>query len=77
MRSDLPNIASRRFKIPLAVLFKTAYDYCEVRKHPSNKRQEFDEFLHTKECPDCVFDFSLDLLAGITTFKYEEEEIGL
>lgn len=75
MKSDLPIIASKRFKIPLAILFKVAYDYGEVRKHPTNKRNAFDHFVNTGNCPQFVIDFALDLLAGRVKYTFKRTEL--
>lgn len=66
-------MAARRFGVPLAFIFKAGYDYGEVRKHPKNKSEAFGHYINTRECPTCVFDFALDLLAGRTTMKKPEE----
>ena len=75
MHTTLPTVASKVCKIPLAVLFKVAYDYAEERKHPTNKREDFEEYLRTRQCSQVVFDFSLDLLAG--RVKYNPKEMTL
>ena len=62
---SLLRLASARFSIHPALIFKLALDREEVRMHPQNARELYEDCAIGDSYPTSVEDFALDVLAGI------------
>jgi hypothetical protein len=61
---SLVAIASLRLNIHSALIFKAGLDRAEVRLHPQNARELYEECALSDVYPTIVEDFALSLLAG-------------
>ena len=57
-------LASRRFNVHPAIIFKAAFDRNEVYLHPDNSKEVYEDCAITDTFPTIVEDLALDLLSG-------------
>jgi hypothetical protein len=61
---SLTLVASKRFDVHPAVIFKAAFEFNEVRLHPQNMREAYEDCVLSDSFPVIVEDFALSILAG-------------
>lgn len=63
---DLLQLASAHAKVPLELIYKSAFEYYEVRISARKKYLLFMEYLHRDKIPPCVQDYCLEILTNRT-----------
>ena len=62
--TDLPRKVANEQGVHLAVIFRLAFEYAEVRINPKRLHELYNAYLVNDEVPRCVNNFALDVLAG-------------
>jgi hypothetical protein len=70
-------MASLKFNVHTAIIFKAALNKAEIRRHPKNMRMWYDDCLFEDKFPPEVEDFALDLLAGRIKIRRGDERKSL
>jgi len=76
LSTRLPLIASRMVNIPLAVVFRDAYHYAEVRVSISRMRKALARYQLSGITSMFVHDFALDILAKRVSYKTQKAMNG-